>query len=324
MPKAGIVFDNDGLLLDTEPCWTRADMWSSSAMATCSTSRRSAPSSAPRPRQLRVSRATARPARARGGARGRAVRARPGRDRGQRRAQDGRGRAARRARWTLACRRRLELAAKPPAGGLGTHWPRRPLRRGARGRGGRRAEAAPDLYLRACELLGVTHAFGRPRRLAPGVASARAAGLFVVGVPSVAGVELEVDAISTLSPIRRARRSPSSSTEVTPAARGGERGYAVDRQVVRHPFERERALRDSVSVPAEDRAEVRAACWERAVLGDVVGEGREAEDDVGRVAAPVTAPGRRRRANTRATSTPPIAMLRSGLAVSAPPSVCCH
>jgi HAD superfamily hydrolase (TIGR01509 family) len=43
---------------------------------------------------------------------------------------------------------------------------------------------APDLYLRACELLGAD-----PRRCAaledsvPGVASARAAGLFTIGVP---------------------------------------------------------------------------------------------------------------------------------------------
>ena len=55
---------------------------------------------------------------------------------------------------------------------------------------------APDLYLRACELLGAAPA----RSLAledspPGVAAARAAGLYVVGVPSVAGVELEADAV---------------------------------------------------------------------------------------------------------------------------------
>lgn len=54
----------------------------------------------------------------------------------------------------------------------------------------------PDLYLRACELLGVD-----PRRSValedspPGVASARAAGMFVIGVPSVPGVVLDADRV---------------------------------------------------------------------------------------------------------------------------------
>jgi beta-phosphoglucomutase-like phosphatase (HAD superfamily) len=55
---------------------------------------------------------------------------------------------------------------------------------------------APDLYLRACELLGVTPA----RSVAledspPGVAAARAARMFVLGVPSVPGVVLEADRV---------------------------------------------------------------------------------------------------------------------------------
>jgi beta-phosphoglucomutase-like phosphatase (HAD superfamily) len=51
---------------------------------------------------------------------------------------------------------------------------------------------APDLYLRACEELGIEPA----RSVAledspPGVASARAAGLLVIGVPSIDGVVLD-------------------------------------------------------------------------------------------------------------------------------------
>ena len=56
------------------------------------------------------------------------------------------------------------------------------------------AKPAPDLYLRACELLGVDPA----RSVAiedspPGVAAARAAGMFVIGVPSVPETVLEAD-----------------------------------------------------------------------------------------------------------------------------------
>ncbi len=64
----------------------------------------------------------------------------------------------------------------------------------------------------------------------------------------------------------------------------------VDRQVVRHPVEGERALGDPVRVAADDRPEIRAAGRERAVLGDVVVEGREPEHDVGRAAALVGHP----------------------------------
>ena len=60
-----------------------------------------------------------------------------------------------------------------------------------------RPKPAPDLYLRACELLGV-----RPSEAAAledsvtGSAAARAAGLFVIGVPSLPGVELEADLVA--------------------------------------------------------------------------------------------------------------------------------
>jgi HAD superfamily hydrolase (TIGR01509 family) len=59
-----------------------------------------------------------------------------------------------------------------------------------------RPKPAPDLYLAACARLTVEPgrcvAFEDSRT---GVASARAAGMFVVGVPSLAGVTLDVDAV---------------------------------------------------------------------------------------------------------------------------------
>jgi HAD superfamily hydrolase (TIGR01509 family) len=59
-----------------------------------------------------------------------------------------------------------------------------------------RAKPAPDLYLRACELLGARAneavAFEDSRT---GAISARAAGMFVVGVPSIPSSVLEVDAV---------------------------------------------------------------------------------------------------------------------------------
>jgi HAD superfamily hydrolase (TIGR01509 family) len=58
------------------------------------------------------------------------------------------------------------------------------------------AKPAPDLYLRACADLAAeparSVAFEDSRT---GVASARSAGLFVVGVPSVPGATLDVDAL---------------------------------------------------------------------------------------------------------------------------------
>lgn len=55
---------------------------------------------------------------------------------------------------------------------------------------------APDLYLAACERLGVDPARAVALEDSPtGVASARAAGVFVIGVPSYPGVELEADLV---------------------------------------------------------------------------------------------------------------------------------
>jgi len=56
---------------------------------------------------------------------------------------------------------------------------------------------APDVYLEACRQLGVPAADAVALEDSPtGVASARAAGLFVVGIPSVPGVALEADLVA--------------------------------------------------------------------------------------------------------------------------------
>jgi len=56
---------------------------------------------------------------------------------------------------------------------------------------------APDVYLEACRQLGVRPADAVALEDSPtGVASARAAGLFVVGIPSVPGVALEADLVA--------------------------------------------------------------------------------------------------------------------------------
>jgi HAD superfamily hydrolase (TIGR01509 family) len=56
---------------------------------------------------------------------------------------------------------------------------------------------SPDLYLQACAGLGVAPAFAVALEdSATGIAAARAAGLYVIGVPSVPGVELEADLIA--------------------------------------------------------------------------------------------------------------------------------
>jgi HAD superfamily hydrolase (TIGR01509 family) len=56
---------------------------------------------------------------------------------------------------------------------------------------------APDLYLKACDLLGVPPAHAVALEDSPPcVAAARAAGLPVVGVPSVDGVELAADVVA--------------------------------------------------------------------------------------------------------------------------------
>jgi len=51
---------------------------------------------------------------------------------------------------------------------------------------------APDVYLRACELLGAEPSRSIGLEDSPtGVAAARAAGMFVIGIPSFPGIALD-------------------------------------------------------------------------------------------------------------------------------------
>ena len=55
---------------------------------------------------------------------------------------------------------------------------------------------SPDVYLRACELLGAPPERSIALEDSPtGVAAARAAGMYVIGIPSFPGVELEADLV---------------------------------------------------------------------------------------------------------------------------------
>jgi HAD superfamily hydrolase (TIGR01509 family) len=59
------------------------------------------------------------------------------------------------------------------------------------------AKPAPDTYLAACDRLGAGPARSVALEDSPtGVAAARAAGLYVVGVPSLPGVVLEADLVA--------------------------------------------------------------------------------------------------------------------------------
>jgi HAD superfamily hydrolase (TIGR01509 family) len=195
--RAGIVFDNDGLLLDTEPCWTRAQerVFERHGRTFDLEAKRALVGTAP---------VTAAPA--------------------LERLLDlpGQGAEVSAEMYDLAVDE-IADGAEPRTGALelldalGGRWPlavasnspRRHLVAGLTRAGLLDAfevklgvedvglpKPAPDLYLRACELLDVA-----PERSValedspPGVAAARAARLFVIGVPSVPGVVLEADRV---------------------------------------------------------------------------------------------------------------------------------
>ena len=194
---AGVVFDNDGLLLDTEPCWTRAQVQVFR--------RRGRPFGLEQKRAL-VGTAPVTAARVLE----RLLEA------------PGLGEALSDELYDLALEE-IAAGARPRPGAVqlvdrlrgrcrlavASNAPRRQLLAGLQRTGLGDAfdvvlgvddvaepKPAPDLYLGACELLGTAPASSTALEDSPpGVEAARAAGLYVVGVPSVAGVQLDADLV---------------------------------------------------------------------------------------------------------------------------------
>jgi len=196
-PPAGIVFDNDGLLLDTEPCWTRAQeaVFAHHGRVFDLAAKHVLVGTAPETAADVLERLLDAP---------------------------GRGAELSEELYGLALDEIASGATSRPGAAelahalhgkvpvaVASNAPRSHLLAGLRRTGldaafdvvlgvedVERPKPSPDLYLRACELLGVA-----PERAValedspPGVASARAAGLFVIGVPSVPDVELTADLV---------------------------------------------------------------------------------------------------------------------------------
>ena len=193
--EVGIVFDNDGLLLDTEPCWTRAQekVFERYGSTFDLEAKQALVGTSPETATVVLERLL-----------------------------PGNGAEASAEMYDLAVDE-IAAGAEPRPGalelvqvlrgrwplGIASNAPRRHLLMGLERVGVKEAfdvliafddvgvpKPAPDLYLRACELLGID-----PKRSValedspPGVAAARAAGMFVIGVPSISGVELEADQV---------------------------------------------------------------------------------------------------------------------------------
>jgi HAD superfamily hydrolase (TIGR01509 family) len=196
---AGVVFDNDGLLLDTEPCWTRAqtELFRRRGRTFGLAEKRQLVGTAPVTAARILERLLDAP---------------------------GEGDELSGELYELALEEIAADAAPRPGAvelvrrlrdltslAVASNAPRRHLLAGLRRTGLENAfgvtlgvddvaepKPAPDLYLEACRLLGVLP--GRSTALEdspPGVAAARAAGLYVIGVPSVSDVTLDADLVAS-------------------------------------------------------------------------------------------------------------------------------
>ena len=208
-PPRAVVFDNDGLLLDTEPCWTRAQeaVFARRGKVFDLDAKHALVGTSPVTAAAVLERLLDAP---------------------------GRGHELSAEMYDLALTAIADGATPRPAAvelvselrsrlpvAVASNAPRRHLLAGL-GRADlghaftvtvtvedvEQPKPAPDLYARACELLGVPAASAIALEDSPpGVASARAAGLYVIGIPSVVGVTLEADLVASSladSPVREA------------------------------------------------------------------------------------------------------------------------
>jgi HAD superfamily hydrolase (TIGR01509 family) len=196
---AGVVFDNDGLLLDTEPCWTRAQIevfrrrGRTFGLAEKHALVGTAPVTAARVLEQLLD-------------------------------APGEGEVLGDELYELALRE-IAVGAVPRPGAVelirrlsaltplavASNAPRRHLLAGLRRTGledafsvrlgvddVREPKPAPDLYLEACRLLGADPGCSTALEDSPpGVAAARAAGLYVIGVPSITDVRLDADLLAS-------------------------------------------------------------------------------------------------------------------------------
>jgi HAD superfamily hydrolase (TIGR01509 family) len=196
---AGVVFDNDGLLLDTEPCWTAAEtaLFRSHGQEFDLAAKHALVGTSPVTAAPILARLLGMPEAGEQLSADLYVRAL---------AEISKGAEPRPGALALVAR--LRAAGMPIA--VASNSPRAHLLAGLRQVGLQGTfdvvlgvddvpspKPAPDLYLTACARLSVSPAATIALEDSPpGVAAAQAAGMFVIGIPSVPGVVLAADLVA--------------------------------------------------------------------------------------------------------------------------------